>query len=138
MEQWAEIRQRVLVDGESKRTILRETGMHWTTLEKILSESEPAGYQLKQPRPKPVIGPYLEKVQSILKDDRQAPRKQRHSAMRIFKRIKEAGYTGGYTQVKDAVNELRQTSQEVFIPLEHKSGEAQVELGMRMSKSTAS
>ncbi len=129
MEQWAEIRQRVLVDGESKRTILRETGMHWTTLEKILSESEPAGYQLKQPRPKPVIGPYLEKVQSILKDDRQAPRKQRHSAMRIFKRIKEAGYTGGYTQVKDAVNELRQTSQEVFIPLEHKSGEAQVDFG---------
>ena len=98
MEQWAEIRQRVLVDGESKRKILRETGMHWTTLEKILSESEPADYQLKQPRPKPVIGPYLDQIQQILKEDREAPRKQRHSAMRIFKRIKDAGYTGGARQ----------------------------------------
>ena len=129
MEQWAEIRQRVLVDGESKRKILRETGMHWTTLEKILSESEPADYQLKQPRPKPVIGPYLDQIQQILKEDREAPRKQRHSAMRIFKRIKDAGYTGGYTQVKEAVNDLRQTSREVFVPLEHKPGEAQVDFG---------
>jgi hypothetical protein len=129
MEQWAEIRQRVLVDGESKRKILRETGMHWTTLEKILSESEPADYRLKQPRPKPVIGPYLDQIQQILKEDREAPRKQRHSAMRIFKRIKDAGYTGGYTQVKEAVNDLRQTSREVFVPLEHKPGEAQVDFG---------
>jgi transposase len=129
MDQWAEIRQRVLVDGESKRTILRETGMHWTTLEKILSESEPADYQLRQPRPKPVIGPYLEQIQQILKEDRHAPRKQRHSAMRIFKRIRDAGYVGGYTQVKEAVNELRQTSQEVFMPLLHKPGEAQVDFG---------
>jgi len=32
MEQWNEIRRRVLVHGESKRSILRETGMHWRTL----------------------------------------------------------------------------------------------------------
>ncbi len=36
MEQWLEIRKRVLREGASKRQILRETGMHWTTLEKIL------------------------------------------------------------------------------------------------------
>ena len=36
MKQWNDIRQRVLVQGVSKREILRETGMHWTTLEKIL------------------------------------------------------------------------------------------------------
>ena len=41
MLQWAEIRRRVLVDGVSKRQILRETGMHWTTLEKILRHSDP-------------------------------------------------------------------------------------------------
>lgn len=129
MEQWNEIRQRVLVDGESKRSVLRKTGMHWTTLEKILTEAEPPGYQLKQPRPKRIIGPYLELIKQILTEDRQAPRKQRHSAMRIYKRIKDAGYSGGYTQVKEAVNELRRTSQEVFMPLEHKPGEAQVDFG---------
>ena len=37
MQQWQSIRRRVLVEGVSKRQILRETGMHWTTLEKILA-----------------------------------------------------------------------------------------------------
>ena len=50
MLQWAEIRRRVLVDGVSKRQILRETGMHWTTLEKILRHSEPPGYRTDTPR----------------------------------------------------------------------------------------
>ena len=40
-----EIRRRVLIEGISKRQILRETGMHWTTLEKILAKSEPPGYR---------------------------------------------------------------------------------------------
>ena len=35
MEQWNDIRRRVLVEGVSKRSILRETGMHWRTLNKI-------------------------------------------------------------------------------------------------------
>ncbi|MBI9019064.1 MAG: SUMF1/EgtB/PvdO family nonheme iron enzyme [Phycisphaerae bacterium] len=49
MEQWAEIRRRVLVEGVSKRQIIRETGMHWQTLDKILSNSSPPGYrQLKK------------------------------------------------------------------------------------------
>ena len=50
MLQWAEIRRRVLVNGVSKRQILRETGMHWTTLEKILQHSQPPGYRADTPR----------------------------------------------------------------------------------------
>jgi lambda repressor-like predicted transcriptional regulator len=44
MLQWAEIRRRVLVDGVSKRQILRETGMHWKTLEKVLRHGQPPGF----------------------------------------------------------------------------------------------
>ena len=50
MKQWNEIRHRVLIQGVSKRQILRETGMHWTTLEKILTHSCPPGYRLEKPR----------------------------------------------------------------------------------------
>ena len=46
MEQWSEIRRRVLIEGVPKRQILRETGMHWTTLEKMLVHSTPPGYRL--------------------------------------------------------------------------------------------
>ena len=45
MEQWTQIRRRILVEGVSKRQVLRETGMHWTTLEKILAYSSPPGYR---------------------------------------------------------------------------------------------
>jgi hypothetical protein len=41
MEQWSELRRRVLVEGVSRRRVMRETGMHWMTLAKILSHSEP-------------------------------------------------------------------------------------------------
>lgn len=48
MEQWSEIRRRVLVEGVSRRRILREMGMHWLTLERILEHSEPPGYRPQQ------------------------------------------------------------------------------------------
>lgn len=87
MLQWAVIRRRVLVDGVSKRRIRRETGMHWTTLEKILRHSEPPGYRADKPRAKPKLGPYLDRIARILEDERQAPREQRHTVKRIYQRL---------------------------------------------------
>ena len=134
MLQWAEIRRRVLVDGVSKRQILRETGMHWTTLEKILQHSEPPGYRTDTPRAKPKLGPYLDRIAQILEDDKQAPRKQRHTAKRIYQRLREEGYQGGYTVVKEAVRDLRLKGREVFVPLVHRPGEAQVDFGEAVVK----
>ncbi len=129
MDKWSEIRERVLVEGESKRQVLDETGMHWQTLEKILSHSAPPGYRMKQARPKKKIGPYLAQIEAMLRGDQDAPPKQRHTAKRIYVRLREAGYEGGYTQVKEAVRELRRHRQEVFVPLVHRAGEAQVDFG---------
>src|SRR3712207_4164991 len=129
MQLWAEIRRRVLVDGVSKRQILRETGMHWRTLEKILQHSQPPGYRSDTPRAKPKLGPYLERIAQFLHDDKQAPRKQRHTAKRIYQRLCDEGYCGGYTVVKEAVRDLRLKSREVFVPLVHRPGEAQVDFG---------
>ena len=97
MEQWAEIRRRVLVEQVSQRQILRETGMHWKTLQKILQHSELPGYQRDVPFSKPKIGPFLNRIRQILENDRRIPRKQRHTAKRIFERIQQEGYTGSDT-----------------------------------------
>ena len=132
---WLEIRRKVLVEGVSKRQVLRETGMHWTTLEKILSHSEPPGYRAKQPRPKPKVGPYLERIGRILDSDKELPKKQRHTAKRVFERLSgEEGYRGGYTAIKEAVRELRRHGREVFMPLVHRPGEAQVDFGYALAK----
>ena len=100
MKEWTEIRRRVLVEGVSRRQILREKGMHWRTLKKILGHSEPPGYQQSQPRPRKKLGPFEERIEQILKEDQAMPRKQRHTAKRIWQRLQAEGFTGGYTIIK--------------------------------------
>ncbi len=131
MKQWMDIRHRVLKQGVSKRQILRETGMHWRTLEKILSESSPPGYRRKKPAKKPKIGPWLGRIVEMLKEDQA---KQYHTAKRIWHRLQREGFTGGYTIVKDAVREIKKHNKEVFMPLRHRPGEAQVDFGYALVK----
>ena len=89
MEHWSELRRRVLVEGVSRRQVLRETGMHWKTLAKILENSEPPGYRQEKRRGRPKLGEYLDRIEEILRQDARMPRKQRHTAKRIWDRLKE-------------------------------------------------
>jgi hypothetical protein len=53
-------------------------------LKKILEHSKPPGYHLMEPHPKPKIGPYLERIAQIIEGDKTLPKKQRHTAKRIY------------------------------------------------------
>jgi hypothetical protein len=66
MEQWAEIRRRVLTGELSKREACREYGLHWQTLKKILAADEPPPFRAKVPRAKPRLGPFLPVIHQIL------------------------------------------------------------------------
>lgn len=130
MEQWGKIRRQVLVEGKSRRSVLKEHGMHWKTLEKILGHEEPPGYRQDRGRERPVIGPFIGVIESILEADKGVHKKQRHTAKRIWDRLKdEHAFQGGYTQVKEVVAAIRARSKEVFVPLIHPMGEAQVDFG---------
>jgi len=130
MDKWAEIRRLVFVEGVSKRSVCRQFEIHWDTLNKILEHSEPPGYRLGRPRAKRKIGPYLDIIDQILRDDKGVHRKQRHTKRRIFERLRdEHGYPGGYTAVKEAVRERELQTREVFMPLVHPPGQAQVDFG---------
>ncbi len=130
MDKWVEIRRLVLVEGKSKRSVCGQFGIHWDTLSKILEHSEPPGYRLSEPRNKRKIGPYLGVIEEILRLDRDVHRKQRHTKRRIFERLRdEHGYSGGYTAVKEVVRQRERQGREVFMPLIHAPGEAQVDFG---------
>jgi transposase len=130
MELWTEIRRQVLTGAMSKREACRHYDIHWMTLKKILAHEEPPGYRRALPARRPTIEPVLPIIRAILDADRTAPRKQRHTAKRIWQRLRdEHGFRGGYTIVKDAVRELKIGRQEVFLPLSHPPGEAQVDFG---------
>ena len=86
MEKWTAIRMRVLRDGESIRRIQRETGLHFNRVKKVLRNSSPPPFQCKA-RPKPKIGPFLDRIGEILSSDKDLPKRQRHTAKRIFEVI---------------------------------------------------
>jgi transposase len=96
----------------------------------MLQFAVPPGYQRQQPIKRPKLGPWLGVIDAILEDDKQRPVKQRHTAKRIFERLKEEHeFTGGYTIVKDYVRSAELHSREMFIPLTHAPGEAQADFG---------
>ena len=71
-------------------------------------------------------------MDAILEADAKVPRKQRHTAKRIFERLRdEYGFEGRHTIVKDYVREHRQQVGEMFVPLSHPPGHAQCDFGRR-------
>ena len=130
MEMWTQVRRSVLTDKMSKRKACKKYKIHWDTLEKILAAPEPPKKRRRTERKKPVLGSYLPVIHGILEADKDASKKQRHTAKRIFERLRdEEGYTGKITVVQDAVRAWKQKQQEPFLPLSHRPGEAQFDFG---------
>lgn len=130
MEIYGRVRRAVRVEGKSQRAVAREFGLSRETVRKMLQYAVPPGYQRQQPIKKPKLGPWLGVIDAILSDDKQRPVKQRHTAKRIFERLKEEHQlTGGYTIVKDYVRREQVRSREMFVPLRHAPGEAQADFG---------
>jgi len=130
MRLWTDVRRYVLVEGNSKRSACDRFNIHWKTLEKILAHPQPPGYRRSAEPPARKIDPYLPIIHQILESDRKAPRKQRHTAKRIFERLRdEYGFEGQSTIVKDAVRAWRQINTQTYVPLSHPPGEAQVDFG---------
>jgi transposase len=130
MELWSEIRRRVLTGELSLRQACSEYGLNFRTVRKIVRHPEPPSFRAPVPRPKPVLGPFLTFVHQLVEDDRHAPPKQRHTARRIYERLRdEHGYLGCPSIVRDAVRAYKQAQAEVFVPLVHPPGEGQVDFG---------
>ena len=71
----------------------------------------------------------------MMAGDRDMPRKQRHTIHRIFERLRdEDGYKGSYESVWRVIQGLGEVGQEVFMPLIHRPGEAQVDFGQALVK----
>ena len=81
---------------------------------------------IKRPR----LDPWLGVIDAILAEDKPRPVKQRHTAKRIFDRLKdEHQFGGGYTIVKDYVRSATLRGQEMYVPLTHAPGDAQADFG---------
>ena len=130
MDFWVQVRRYVLAEHHSKRSACVKFGIHWKTLEKILDHPEPPGYRRRRASGQKKIDKVLPIIHQILVDDRKAPKKQRHTAQRIFEVLgQEHGFDGKLTIVKDAVRAWKRIHAQTYVPLDHPPGEAQVNFG---------
>ena len=83
------VRRAVMVDGMSIREVSRVFGLHRDTVRKILAYSAPPGYRRQTPPRRPKLEPFTGVIDQILVDDLRRPRKQRHTAQRIFRRLRD-------------------------------------------------
>lgn len=119
-------------NGWSIRKIASRLGYSRQTVRKVLAgPAEAPRYRPKVPRPQPVMGPYLGVLKEWLEADKEAPRKQRHTAHRAYDRlVEEYDFPGSEVTVRRAVRELRERLTEVFVPLEAVPGRtAQADFG---------
>ena len=130
VELYARVRRACMVDGMSTREAARVFGLHRDTVRKMLEYSAPPGYRRESPPRRPKLDPYRGVIDWILEDDRSLPKKQRHTAKRIYERLRaEHSFTGRYTIVKDYVRERRCRTREMYVPLSHPPGDAQCDFG---------
>jgi transposase len=130
VELYAQVRRAVYVEGISQREAARRFGIDPRTVAKMLAFSVPPGYRRSRPPARPKLDPYLGIIDRILEEDKSHPAKQHHTAKRIFERLRdEHGYDGGITIVRGYVHERRQRLREMFVPLRHDPGHAQVDFG---------
>lgn len=126
------IRKLHKVKGWSVRRIARELGYSRNTVSKYVEAEDPTPrYRLRSPRPRPVLGPFEAVIRQWLEGDKQRPPKQRHTAHRIYQRLREEyGFTGSESNVRAFVRILRGPKVEACLPLEYAWGEqAQCDFG---------
>jgi transposase len=111
-------------DGMSIREIARSFGHSRVKVRQILNQAQPQPYTRQKPPCAPVLGPLHATIDAILAGDEDAPPKQRHTAMQVFRRLQdEHGYKGGYDQVRRYIQRQRRDRRETFIPLAHDPGQ---------------
>jgi transposase len=126
------IRRKVLLDGHSQRDAARELGHSRKTVAKALGHPSPPGYRMGKARASPVMDPYRALIEGWLESDKTAPPKQRHTAGRMFERLRdERQFAGCEGTVRRFVAKLKsQQPREAFMPLVFEAGEeAQVDWG---------
>ena len=135
MEMYERIRRACHVEGMSIRAASRLFGVHRNTVRKILQFSLPPGYRRSAEPKRPKLDAFAGIIDQILKTDQGNPKQQRHTAKRIFERLRDAyGFSGGDTIVKDYVRDQKLGQREMFIPLRHEPGPAQADFGEALVK----
>ncbi|MCC7106993.1 MAG: IS21 family transposase [Chloroflexi bacterium] len=133
MELFEEIRREYEFGIGTIQGVARKLGVHRRLVREALTTAVPTK-KLSEPRSRPRIAPVAGFIDAILEADRQAPRKQRHTAHRIFERLgqERSEHPIAESTVRQYVRERKAAlgllARETFVPQSYPWGsEAQVD-----------
>lgn len=138
MDQIHRIREMYYQQGKNISQIASETGFNWKTVKKYVDMDD---FNIPSPTPavetvhESKLDPFKPLIDSWLEADKLAPRKQRHTAKRVYHRLKTEveGFDCSYrlvaAYVSERKKELQLSKKEGYLPLLHKPGEAQCDFG---------
>ena len=130
VEERERIRRAYYHEEKSIRQIAREMHHSRATVRKAIASAETDRYTRRKPRKAPVLGPYKGRIDELLEENENLPRKQRRTGHQIYKVIAVDGYQGSESSVRGYIADQRQETKKrkVYIPLEFDPGEfAQVD-----------
>lgn len=114
------------LEKKSLRQIAREEHCSRETVKKVVFGIPHKSYQLTQPKPTVVFGqPFQARVEALLTQNDQLPRKQRYSSRKIFETLRAEGYEGSESRIRQYIAEWKRTHQtpKLFLPLEFEPGQ---------------
>ena len=135
VELFEQIRKDRRVEGSSIRELAGRHRVHRRTVRQALESAVPPPRRPYPGRPRPAVGRYAAVIDSWLLADREVPRKQRHTARRVWQRlVAEHGASVSEVTVSRYVArrraELGLENVEVAVPQAHLPGaEAEVDFG---------
>src|SRR5688572_23677178 len=114
-------------EGPSIRALAARHGVHRRAVRQALASPLPPAKRPPSHRPAPKLGAYRLIIDAWLEGDREAPRKQRHTAKRIWRRlVDEHGAEVAETTVRDYVRARKRALgwpvADVFVPQVHAPG----------------
>ena len=138
MEIVQQVRDMYFRHGQNISEIAEKMGLNWKTVQKYVDKTDfntpPETIKEAEP-PFPKLTPYKAEIDNWLRDDKKAPRKQRHTSKRVYDRLCELhnDFDCSYRLVAEYVShqkeQLRLSHNDAYIPLEHRPGEAQGDFG---------
>jgi transposase len=137
VDDYEAIRRAYFVEGCSIRGIIRRLHHGSRVIRKALDQPQPERYRLTKSRPAPTLEPYKPKIQALLDESDQLPRKQRYTAHKIFLLLQAAGYPGSEGGVHNYVCQQRKLrkARQAYLPLEFAPGQdAQVDWGAALAE----
>ena len=132
VDDYEKIRKAYYVERLSIRAISRQLGHSRKAIRKALDHAEPEGYQRKKTHTAPKIAPYQPRIEELIKESEQMPRKQRYTGHKIYQLLQMEGYRGSESNLHRYVSLQRRAQKKcpAYLPLEFDIGQdAQVDWG---------